>query len=98
MVPFEILIQGNMILNYFQAAFGHLDGYGARYYAYLWSKVYALDLFDHIKKYGLLNPEIGVHYAQKVLGKGGSQPPMELLKDFLGREPNQDAFLKDLGL
>lgn len=84
--------------NHFHAAFGHLDGYGARYYAYLWSKVYALDLFDHIKKYGLLNPEIGVQYAQKVLGKGGSQPPMELLKDFLGREPNQDAFLKDLGL
>ena len=81
-----------------QAAFGHLTGYGARYYGYLWSKVYALDLFEHIKKFGLLNPAIGTVYAEKVIGKGGSAHPMELLKDFLGREPNNEAFLKDLGL
>lgn len=84
--------------SHFQSSFGHLTGYGARYYGYLWSQVYALDLFEHIKKYGLTNPEIGTVYAQKVLGKGGSQHPMELLKDFLGREPNTDAFMKNLGL
>ena len=84
--------------GHMQAAFGHLIGYGARYYGYLWSKVYALDLFEYIKKYGLLNPAIGTVYAHKVLGKGGSVPPMKLLIDFLGREPNQKAFLKDLGL
>lgn len=81
-----------------QASFGHLTGYGARYYGYLWSKVFALDLFEHIKQFGLMNPEIGTVYAQKVIGKGGSEHPMNLLKDFLGREPNQEAFLKDLGL
>ena len=84
--------------THFQASFGHLTGYGARYYGYMWSKVYALDLFEHIKKFGLLNPAIGTVYAEKVIGKGGSAHPMELLKDFLGREPNQEAFLKDLGL
>lgn len=84
--------------THMQASFGHLVGYGARYYGYLWSKVYALDLFEHIKKIGLLNPAIGTVYADKVLGKGGSMPPMKLLVDFLGREPNQKAFLKDLGL
>ncbi|MGE0206349.1 MAG: M3 family metallopeptidase [Candidatus Babeliales bacterium] len=80
------------------AGFGHLMDYGAKYYGYLWSKVFALDLFNHIKKYGLLNPEIGEQYAQKVIGKGGSKDPNELLKDFLGREPNADAFFADLGL
>lgn len=84
--------------GHFQASFGHLTGYGARYYGYLWSKVFALDLFNHIKKIGLLNPEIGTVYATKVIGKGGSQPPQELLRDFLGREPNQKAFLRDMGL
>lgn len=84
--------------GHFHMSFGHLDGYGARYYGYLWSKVYALDLFAHIKKSGLLNPKIGTEYARKILGKGGSNHPMELIKDFLGREPNQDAFMKDLGL
>ncbi len=42
--------------GHFHTSFGHLDGYGARYYGYLWSKVYALDLFGHIRKFGLLNP------------------------------------------
>jgi thimet oligopeptidase len=84
--------------NHFYASFGHLTGYGAKYYGYLWSKVFALDLFEHIKKFGLLNPEIGQVYVAKVIGKGGSDDPNNLLRDFLGREPNQDAFLKDLGL
>jgi thimet oligopeptidase len=79
-------------------SFGHLTDYGAKYYGYLWSKVFALDLFDHIKKFGLLNPEIGEVYGQKVIGKGGSQDPNELLEDFLGRKPNDEAFFKDMGL
>ncbi len=82
----------------FYASFGHLTGYGAKYYGYLWSKVFALDLFDTIKKVGLLNPEIGKQYVDEVIGKGGSVDPNQLLKNFLGRKPRQDAFLKDLGL
>jgi len=84
--------------NHFYASFGHLPDYGAKYYGYLWSKVFALDLFDEIKKHGLLNPEIGQKYVREVIGKGGSQDPNELLRNFLGREPNNRAFLKDMGL
>lgn len=83
--------------NFF-VSFSHLTGYGAKYYGYLWSKVFALDLFSEIKKHGLLNPEIGKKYTSTVIGKGGSRDPNLLLKDFLGREPNQDAFLENLGL
>lgn len=79
-------------------AFVHLTNYGAKYYGYMWSKVYAIDLFYYIKPYGLLNPTIGDRYTREVIGKGGSQDPMELLKNFLGREPNSQAFFKDLGL
>ena len=84
--------------NHMQTSFGHLTGYDARYYGYLWSKVFALDLFATIKKHGLLNPEIGERYSNKVLSKGGSKDPNELLFDFLGRAPNNEAFLRDLGL
>jgi thimet oligopeptidase len=80
------------------ASFGHLTGYGAKYYGYLWSKVFALDLFEMIKKQGLLNPAIGHRYVTEILVPGGSKDPNELLRGFLGREPNQDAFIKDLGL
>lgn len=84
--------------EHFENSFGHLMGYGARYYSYLWSKVFALDMFAHVKKHGLLNYEIGKQYIDKVIGKGGSIEPDVLLADFLGRQPTMDAFLKDLGL
>lgn len=80
------------------ASFGHLTGYGAKYYSYLWSKVFALDLFNYIKTHGLLSPEVGERYKTMVIGQGGSVDPNILLEDFLGRQPNQEAFLKSLGL
>lgn len=82
----------------FYSNFGHLTEYGAKYYGYLWSKVFAKDLFAYIKEHGLLNPEVGQKYIAAVLSKGGSKDPNELLKDFLGRAPSQEAFLKDIGL
>jgi thimet oligopeptidase len=45
--------------NHFYASFGHLTGYGAKYYSYLWSKVFAKDIFFEIKNNGLLNPAMG---------------------------------------
>ena len=84
--------------NHMYASFGHLPEYGARYYGYMWSKVFALDLFEQIKEEGLLNPVVGHRYAQIILAPGGSQDPNDMLKEFLGREPNQEAFLHDLGL
>jgi thimet oligopeptidase len=84
--------------DHFECSFGHLmEGYGSKYYGYLWSRVYALDLFDTIKREGLLNPVIGRKYRDIVLAQGGSRPPQELLRTFLGREPRSDAFFKDLG-
>ena len=80
------------------AHFGHLTHYGARYYSYIWSEVLTMDAFEEIKKHGLLNPEIGKKYVDKILGFGGSKDPNELLKDFLGRESNDEAFIKSLGL
>ncbi len=98
---FETLIDGQQFDPEYRlyATFGHLMGaYGAKYYGYLWSKVFALDLFDTIKKHGLLNGQIGQKYIDAVLSKGGSKDPNDLLVDFLGRQPNDTAFLRDLGL
>ena len=84
--------------NNFYASFGHLTGYGAKYYGYLWSKVFALDIFATIKKKGLLNPAIGHRYVKEILSKGGAQDPNELLYNFLEREPNSKAFFDEMGL
>jgi thimet oligopeptidase len=84
--------------THFQAAFGHLNGYGAGYYGYMWSKVYAQDMFSIFEENGILDKETGIRYRDIILGSGSSKDELELVKEFLGREPNNDAFLRELGL
>lgn len=82
----------------FPAGFGHLAGYDAGYYGYMWSLVYACDAFSIFKKNGLLNPKIGMKFRKEILEKGSSLDEMIMLKNFLGRKPNDKAFLVELGL
>lgn len=84
--------------TFFHASFGHLIGYQAGYYGYMWSLVYAQDMFSRFHELGILNPEAGKYYRDKVLSRGGSAEAMDLLRDYLGREPKMDAFLEHLGL
>jgi thimet oligopeptidase len=82
-----------------EASFGHLmGGYDAGYYGYLWSKVYAQDMYSVFKAKGLLNPEIGRRYRTEILEKGSSRDEIDSLKAFLSREPNEDAFMENIGL
>jgi thimet oligopeptidase len=64
----------------------------------LWSKVYAEDMFSVFEKTGILNPATGKRYRDIILAKGGSSDEFELVKQFLNRPPNQEAFLKSLGV
>jgi thimet oligopeptidase len=84
--------------THFEAAFGHLMGYAASYYGYLWSLVYADDIFSVFEQQGILNKEVGVRYRNTILAKGGSEDEMQQLINFLGREPSEEAFLKSLGV
>lgn len=84
--------------THYQTSFGHLREYASRYYGYLWSRVFAADLFEKIKRKGLLNSEIGTLYRKKVLAYGGGKDPSELLKDFLGRDPSQKAFFNSMNI
>lgn len=81
-----------------EAAFGHLmGGYGAGYYGYLWSEVFAADIFTRFTKEGLFNPEVGRAWRQEVLEVGSSRPEMDSLRAFLGRQPSEKAFMDKLG-
>jgi thimet oligopeptidase len=84
--------------THFAGGFGHLNGYGSKYYGYLWSLVYSCDMFSEFEKKGALAPEMGARYRTEVLSKGGSNDALKLVSNFLGREPNNKAFLKYLGL
>ena len=83
----------------FAAGFGHLmGGYDAGYYGYLWSEVFAADMFTRFEKEGVLNPATGRDYRNIILAKGRTEDPDKLLEEFLGRAPNEDAFLKMTGI
>lgn len=84
--------------THFAGSFGHLIGYGSRYYGYLWSLVYSADMYSEFVKTGPLASETGARYRMHVLSKGGSDDAIMLVKNFLGREPNNKAFLKQLGI
>jgi thimet oligopeptidase len=78
--------------TYFQESFGHLDGYSAIYYTYMWSLVIAKDLFGPFRQAGLMSPEPARHYRKAILEAGGSKPAAELVQDFLGRPHAFEAY------
>ena len=80
--------------THFQCAFGHLDGYSAVYYTYMWSLVISKDLFSQFDKDHLLAPGVAKRYRDTVLAPGGSKPAAELVSDFLGRPFNEQAWKK----
>jgi thimet oligopeptidase len=85
--------------TYSAASFGHMmSGYDAGYYGYLWSLVYAQDMFTRFESGGLESPVVGMAYRKDILEPGGSVEPDVLVTNFLGRPVSYDAFYKELGI
>ena len=81
------------------ASFGHLmGGYDAGYYGYLWSKVYAQDLYTRFAREGALNPRTGRAYRDVILAPGATEEPDAVLQKFLGRPLSYDAFFAEMGI
>lgn len=83
----------------FAASFGHLaGGYSSAYYGYLWSDVYAADIFATLFEADPLNAAAGLRYRRAVLEVGGSVDAAVFLRTLLGRAPSNAAFLRAKGL
>ena len=78
--------------THFQCAFGHLDGYSAVYYTYMWSLVIAKDMFSTFDTKNLMAPGAAKAYREKVLAAGGSKPAAAMVKELLGRDFNEKAW------
>jgi Zn-dependent oligopeptidase len=78
--------------DHFWASFTHLNGYSSNYYTYVLDKVIALDFFAQFDPHDLLGGPAGMRYRRTVLAPGATLPAAQLVRDFLGREPNLDAY------
>ncbi len=78
--------------THFQTSFGHLDGYSAVYYTYMWSLVIAKDLFSQFDRSNLLAPAVAKRYREAILSPGGSRPATKLVESFLQRPFNFKAW------
>jgi thimet oligopeptidase len=84
--------------THLQSGFIHLFGYDAAYYGYLWSQVMGDDMYTRFEAAGPLDPGTGAAYRRTVLERGGTVGGDVLVRDFLGREPSNAAFLRGIGL
>ncbi len=91
-LPYE-WVEGNKLY----ASFTHLTGYSSNYYTYLYDKVIALDFFREFAANDLLAEGVTTRYREAVLEPGGSRPGKELVRAFLQREGNPEAFTSWLG-
>lgn len=84
----------------FLCSFSHIfaGGYAAGYYSYKWAEVMSADAFSAFEEVGLENEEavrnVGMKFRATVLSLGGGENPMEVFRQFRGREPSPEALLR----
>jgi thimet oligopeptidase len=79
--------------THFQSSFGHLVGYEAGYYGYQWALALSRDVLTRFRKEGLMNTATAQAWRDDVLAQGGGVDERSMIAKFLGREPNEDAYI-----
>lgn len=81
-------------------SFSHIfqGGYSSGYYSYKWAEVLDADAFEFFKEKGIFSKEVATKFKDTVLSQGGTQNPMDLYKQFRGKEPQPEALLRRAGL
>lgn len=88
----------------FLCGFSHIfaGGYAAGYYSYKWAEILSADAFGAFVEAGLDNDDMvaitGRRFRDTVLALGGSQHPLDVFRQFRGREPQVEPLLKQCGL
>ena len=98
----EIGLIPEITFRYRTTYFNHIfsSGYAAGYYGYLWAEVLDKDAFSAFTSSpnGTWDIELARKFRKTFLERGGSEEPMVLYKEFMGREPDSQAMLRGRGL
>ncbi len=80
--------------------FSHIfgGGYASGYYGYKWAEVLDADIFSRFKTDGIFNRDTAEHFRREILSRGGTEHPAVLFRNFMGREPDNKALLRRMGL
>jgi intermediate peptidase len=78
--------------THWHSRFGHLVTYGAGYYGYLYSQVFAGDIWNECFQNDSFSGQAGHDYWHKLLTHGGAKDPTAMLTDLLGRPPKAHFF------
>jgi thimet oligopeptidase len=81
-----------------QASWIHINTHPVYYYGYLWSEVYAKDMFTVFEKNGLTDTKTGIRYRNIILANGTQKDIIQAVEEFLGRPSNNKSYIKSLGL
>ncbi|HNC23037.1 MAG TPA: M3 family metallopeptidase, partial [Opitutaceae bacterium] len=86
--------------TFWAAYIGHLAGYDAGYYGYLWAKVMAIDMASVFKAApnGFLDETVGRRLRDEVYGKGDTRDVGDSVELFLGRKRSMKPFLDYVGI
>ena len=97
MAPAELLplVDGTTTSTSFSHIFA--GGYAVGYYGYKWAEVLDADAFSVFKKNGIYDKKTAQRFRVEILSRGGTEHPAILFRNFMGREPNNEALLRRSG-
>ena len=81
-----------------QSSWIHINTHPVYMYGYLWSDVYAQDMFSVFEENGLQDQTTGMRYRKLILANGTQRDVVEAVEEFLGRPSNNEAYMRGLGL
>lgn len=94
----ELKMPDEVVMRHRPTQFAHIfssDGYAAGYYSYLWSKVLDHDAFEaFLENGGPYDKAMAKKYHDTILSVGNTVDPAQAYRNFRGRDPKIDAYLR----
>jgi len=86
--------------TFWAAYIGHLAGYDAGYYGYMWAQVIAIDMASVFKAApgGFLDEKVGLRLRNEIYGAGNIRDVAESVEKFLCRPRSMQPFLEYVGI